>query len=285
MPAAQRFVPFSTNEISHPARGLFSWAIKTGKLPADRVNPMGTVEQPQKNKSRERVLTNEEIALIWKACEDWEAEVLRDDEDHAKTGKRHKAGVRSITDFSRVVRLLFVTGMRPQEIGDLQWAEVDLDNGEICIPETRMKTKEELANPLSDMAVKILRGVAVRPDKACVFGQGNKSGTGLDTNGVNNKINRRIERAGGVPPKNWTPHDIRRTFRTRLSEIGVQNDVAEALLGHAIGNKIKRTYDRYHHWPEKRAALARWEDKLRAIIAGTAEKVVAPRFGQRRSAS
>ena len=55
-------------------------------------NPMIDVESPKRNKSRDRVLTNDEIQLIWKACEDWEAEAIRDKQFKASTGSKGGSG-------------------------------------------------------------------------------------------------------------------------------------------------------------------------------------------------
>jgi integrase len=177
--------------------------------------------------------------------------------------------------------LLFQTGCRAQEIGDLQWPEVDLDNGELLIPGARIKNAIDLCNPLTGEAVKILRRVKRRPDRANVFGRTKRPGICLKY--ARDNINDRIADAGGTPPKNWTLHDIRRTFRTRLAALKVPMHVAEALLGH-VGHrpKIVRVYDTHEYWDEKRRALAMWEDNLRAIIDGTAKKIERPNFGQRK---
>jgi integrase len=178
--------------------------------------------------------------------------------------------------------LLFLTGCRRQEIGDLQWSEIEpLDNAELHIPKERIKTENDLDNPLADWAVQILRRVERRPDRNSVFGHTERAGQDLvDTH---KKIDRRIAAAGGTPPKNWTIHDIRRTFRTYMAALSVSMDVGEALLGH-VGHRsqIERTYNRYEYWAEKRQALARWETRLREIIDGTAEKIPHPNFNQRR---
>jgi Arm DNA-binding domain len=112
-------------------RVLFKWALKTGKLPEGHRNPMTNVEPPKENAPRERVLTDDEIRLIWKTCEAWEAEAIHSEKIKASTGKGARSGKPPITDFARVIMLLFLTGCRAQEIGDLQWCEVDLDNGEL----------------------------------------------------------------------------------------------------------------------------------------------------------
>jgi integrase len=362
---------------------LFKWAIKTGKLPEGHKNPMTMVEHPDRNGPRDRVLSNEEIARIWRACENWEAEVRADDARVAAGSKRMQPGQPSSVDCPRVVKLLFLTGCRAQEIGDLQWSEVDTINNEIFIPKTRTKAGHPLHIPLSDMAVEILNSVKQRPGNPHVFGKSNNPGKGQSLVDANKKVDSHIskmdalltrfaidpaaaqnsrfpppvargelERRGqsernqrprsvagryivrempaveqricemlakGIsgryiaeelhvsgprirlikarmtvptdkqpkakPLAHWTVHDIRRTFRTRLSECGVSRDVAEALIGHVSHRtEMDRAYDHYNQWPEKRDAVRRWETKLRAIIDGTDEKVIAPKFRQRRAA-
>jgi integrase len=264
---------------------FFTWASETSKLPEGHHNPMTNVQPPKQNSPRERVLTDDEIRLIWKACEEWEAKAIRDQRIIALGKGRKKLphiGAPYITDFSRAVRLLFLTGCRRQEIGELRWDEIDLDNAQLCIPPQRTKKARELFNPLSAWAVEILRSIERRPDSDCVFGH-SKRLPGLRLNDAHKDIDKLIARAGGTPPKGWTLHDIRRTFRTRLAALRVSTDVAEALVGH-VGHRtdMDRVYNKYKYWPEKQQALAKWKTHLRAVIDGTADKIAYPRFGERK---
>ena len=58
-------------------------------------------------------------------------------------------------------------------------------------------------------------------------------------------------------------HDLRRTARTLLSRVGVSENHAERVLGHAIG-VVKAVYDRWQYREERRTALA----KLATLIDG-----------------
>jgi hypothetical protein len=73
----------------------------------------------------------------------------------------------------------------------------------------------------------------------------------------------------------WVIHDIRRTVRTKMSEIGILGEHAEAVLGH-LPPKIVGTYNRWDFLPEKRQALTRWAAELDRIINPPAkgEKIV-----------
>jgi integrase len=274
-----------------PMSVLFNWAIdpKGGYLPADHKNPMAHVDRPAPSKARERVLTNEEIQAIWLACEQWEADALRDEQILASGGKLDRDGAAWLPDLPHVIRLLFLTGLRKQEIGDLQWDELDLHNGQIKILASRTKNHRVLHLPLSPMALDILRGIKHRPDRPNVFGQSKKPGRGLvvETNLAVRGVSPRVAKAGKPPLAHWTVHDIRRTFRTRMSQLKVPNHVAAALVGH-VGpeetgavSTVDQSYNRDDYWQPMREALAKWEDLLRSIIDGTAPKIITPRFGQR----
>jgi integrase len=265
-------------------RVFFKWARKKKKLPEGHPDPMIDIELPKENAPRERVLADDEIRLIWKTLEALEADAIHAQQIKASTGNWPFDGRHKTPDLPRAIMLLFLTGCRAQEIGDLQHSEIDLDNAELHIPKERIKTKNDLDNPLADWAVQILRRVERRPGRNNVFGHNKRNG--LFVSYARQLINKSIDKAGGIPPKDWRLHDIRRTFRTHMAALKVSMDVGERLLGH-VGhlNPIVRTYNRYGYWAEKRDALTRWETHLRAIIDGTAEKITYGNFDQRREGS
>jgi integrase len=338
--------PSAAWRANSPLKGMFKWAIKHNLFAGP--SPMLRVDEPAKSDPRSRVLEDDEIRTLWKLCLDWEAEVLADDELETRTGKRSHAGKRSIPDFARAVHLLFLTGCRAQEIGDLKWSEIKWKSGELHIPRSRIKTDTDLLLPLTDGALAILRSIERKPGREFVFGQvGNKgrsasgAGAGIDLTTIRKKIDRRIaealkpsvdakeeqvrrllgeqvptyrirsrahvnwqhiqkikakmqaERDGSAiaeqpalpewfkPIADWTAHDIRRTVRTRMAEIGILPHIGERILNH-LGHidPMQRNYDYHKYKVEMRQALERWEAKLNSIITGTEEKIVAPSFGQ-----
>jgi integrase len=198
-----------------------------------------------------------------------------------KAGTRTRKGHVSNIASPHAIKLALLTGLRRQEIGELRWPEIDLDNAVLRIPAERMKNKVELCCPLSKWAVEILRCHKRRPGDDYVFPA--NYGGNRDLSDTATQINRRIVNAGGVPPEDWTFHDLRRTFRTRLGALGVTSDIGEALIGHVSHKKpMEAIYNRHEYWSEKRQAVTMWETNLRAIIDGDAEKVVRPQFGERK---
>lgn len=77
----------------------------------------------------------------------------------------------------------------------------------------------------------------------------------------------------------WAPHDLRRTCRTKLSELRCPVEVAEAILNHVKGG-VRGKYDLYKFDAEKREWLQRWDDYVNALLV--AENVLP--FGHSRAA-
>ena len=62
-------------------------------------------------------------------------------------------------------------------------------------------------------------------------------------------------------------HDLRRTVRTRLAELGVTPFIGELVIGH-VQKGVHAIYDLHRYTAEKRDALERWERRLLDIIVG-----------------
>jgi hypothetical protein len=73
----------------------------------------------------------------------------------------------------------------------------------------------------------------------------------------------------------WTNHDIRRTVRSHLSQLRVEEVVREALLAHSRKG-IEATYDQHTYLEEKRAALQLWAQRLLRTIVESAHGNVVP---------
>jgi integrase len=228
-------------------RAMFAWAMKEGLC---ETNPIIATNDPAEGiPARDRVLSDDEVRSIWKAC--------RED------------------DFGRIVRLLLLTGCRREEIASLRWDEVNLDSGVMTIPGTRTKNHRTLELILPKLAIEILKSAPRRAGRDFVFGDGGRAGfAGFSYSTI--VLNGRIIEADGKALARWTLHDLRRTFRTGLSKLGVQPHVAELCINHVKGG-VQAIYDRHRYHNEMKAALALWADHVRSIVAGGQRKVVALR--------
>jgi integrase len=213
---------------------LFTWAMRSGIAEA---NPVIGTPEPEDSAPRERVLSDEELAAIWRAC---------GDDDHG-----------------RIVKLLTLTGCRRDEIGGMRWDEFDPDAGMWTLPAERAKNKRALMLPLPPAAWRIIESVPRMVGRDRLFGV--RSAAGFCTWSRDKvKLNKRC----GVT--DWTVHDIRRTVATRMGDLGVQPHVIEALLNHVSGHKrgVAGTYNRSIYERDVRAALILWADHVHTLASG-----------------
>jgi integrase len=224
---------------------FFVWALKEGIA---KSNPTIHTHELEQNNPRDRVFGDDEIRAIWAA--------LRDD------------------DFGRIVKLLFYTACRRDEIGGLRWSEINLDTGIMTLSSARTKSGRGLLLTLPAQAIEVLRQCPHKAGREFLFGQA--GGAFSRWSWEKMAIEKRMAETGDAL-KPWGLHDIRRTVRTRLGKIGIKPHVAELALGHAahkIG--IVGTYDHHDYADEIRDALARWANALTAIISPPDKTNVTP---------
>lgn len=82
------------------------------------------------------------------------------------------------------------------------------------------------------------------------------------------------QRDRGVIPY-ATNRDLRRTFKTLACKAGVSKEIRDRLQNHALQDVSSKNYDRWHHMPEKRAGMAKWNKFVRAMLAKKHLKVAA----------
>jgi integrase len=224
---------------------LFAWAMREGVADGNPV--IGTNDPLAGKRSRDRVLDEGEIRTIWNAC--------RDD------------------DFGRIIKLLFLTLARREEIGGLRRHEID-QRGVLSIPGARTKNGRPLVLTLPPLAMSILESRACRDGREFVFG--GRGGAFSAWSYSTLALNARIADAEGRALVPWRIHDIRRSGATHMAELGVQPHIIEAILNHVSGHKAGPAgiYNRATYQSEVKAALALWADHVRAVVEGSPPKVV-----------
>lgn len=224
-------------------RRLFRWAVSRGDIPS---SPMEGMETPPPVKARERWLSDTELARVWVQA------------------------ARCNRSFGPIVRLLIVTGQRREEITGLHWEELDRSEREMRLAGIRTKNGEPTTIPLNDLAVAELDGVANGdrwPKRGRVF----PTSTGAAFTGHAKgkaKLDRLVAQDGNDPMPPWRLHDLRRTLATGFQRLGVRFEVTEAVLNHVGGSRsgVAGIYQRHDWKPEKRDALAKWNEHLSRAI-------------------
>ena len=219
---------------------FFFWAMQSGFVEA---NPVIGTAKPAEDEPRERVLSDPEPVAIWRSC--------RDD------------------DFGKVLKLLVLTGCRRSEIGAMRWSELDLEQGLFTIPSARSKNGKTHQLPLTPLALDLIKAVPRMVGRDLLFGSRSAAGFSRWPHGKT-----ALERDSGVT--GWVIHDIRRTAATRMADLGVQPHIIETILNHVSGHKagVARIYNRSVYANEVRAALAMWDDHIRALVEGGERRVL-----------
>jgi integrase len=222
--------PASRNRLRSALSAFFTWCITEGLL---ETNPVQGTAKAEENGSRERVLTKDELRKLLRA--------LRDDK------------------FSDVVRLLLLTGQRRNEIGKLQWSEIDLTRKLIVLASGRTKNGCQHEVPLSVQAQAVVDRYPHLNSSDFLFGTRGF----CDWSVAKAKLDQRV----GIAP--WKLHDLRRSAATYMAEINVLPHIIEAVLNHQSGHKasVAGVYNRARYEEPMREALQRWADHLDQITA------------------
>jgi integrase len=241
--------PWAAHHAFAVVRALFRWACAEDILGA---SPCAGIEAKTligPKEPRQRVLTDAEIALVWRASE--------------------KLGY----PFGPFVKMLWLSAARVNDIACARWREIDLDGSLVTVPPERMKMNSAHLIPLSSLADEVLRSLPVfkrKGDAKANFVFTTTSGarpiSGFSkTKARLDALIAELQEGGDDPLPRWTFHDIRRTVRTRLSELGVADVVSELILAHARPG-LHKVYDQHAYIAERRAALERWARRLQSIV-------------------
>ena len=225
-------------------------------------SPFGDVTRPQGGGKRSDFLANNELRLMWLACDDigW--------------------------PFGAMYRLLILTGLRLREVAEGRWSEIDLEGGNWTIPGERMKNGEPHWIALSPPAIAIIKAMP-RIDKCDLMFSTNgktpvsgfsRAKTRLDAAMLKIAKNE-CKDAGGEPDDVKLPafvvHDTRRTLARGCQIDGVAPEIIERMLGHVTHTKsgLKGVYQVFEFEGERRAAFKKWGQRIGALTKGGADVV------------
>lgn len=220
---------------------LFGWALDRDII---KTNPTDRIKKPGAERSRERVLSLNDLIVIWKASTRAEAE--------------------SQDIFASIVKLLMLTGQRRTEISAMRWAEIDEDAATLTLPPERTKNGREHVVPLSKPALAILKArraeqTATNLETEFVFTSWGKAPFSGYSKG------KAALDLAAPTEQPWTLHDLRRTMVTRMTDdLHIAPHIVEAVINHVSGHKsgVAGTYNRAQYSNERRRALDAWADYL-----------------------
>ncbi|MFZ3328271.1 MAG: integrase arm-type DNA-binding domain-containing protein [Methylocella sp.] len=232
--------PVTANRTLAWLRRMCAWAIERGLV---EVSPCAGIRAPAPETSRDRVLSDDELKVVWSAADALES------------------------PYNGFIKLLILTGARRSEVAGMMWREIDFDAKLWTLPAARAKNSTKYQIPLSDAAVKILRAMPRIAGSDLVFTLSGR----VPIRGFHN-VKTRIDALMPAGPS-WTLHDLRRTFASGCARLGIAVHVVEAALNHRSGSirGIAAIYNRYSYDVEKRAAMQAWARHVQAVVGGEAQ--------------
>jgi integrase len=171
--------------------------------------------------------------------------------------------------FGALFRLLILTGQRRNDWAHARTSELDVENCWLEIPRTRYKSRRDHIVPLSALAIEILGAV---PSYSCpsafLFssreGRVPVSGFSKAKAKVDNEASATLK-LEGHSLASYRIHDFRVTCETRLATLGFNQDIRDAVLGHAKRG-LQRTYNKYDYHDEKQTALEAYGAHITNVV-------------------
>jgi integrase len=232
----------TANRLHQTLTTVARWAVKKGKLP---VSFMAAVERPAVEQSRERVLADAEIALLWKVLEN------------------------ETPTIAATVKMLLLLGQRATAtIEGMTWAALDL-NADIptwTIVGEHQKNGSLHVVPLPAAVVKMIEALPRTGERVL----------DVDTTNYHRwwapivERTRALGEESEITIEHFTRHDLRRSCATGMTRIGVTRFIAERVIGHAEtrGQRVASIYDRNDYLREKAAALSAWSAHVEKVASG-----------------
>jgi integrase len=244
--------PVKANRTLSALKSFFAWRMRRDETLGR--SPCANISDPCAENSRNRVLTDRELAAVWRAAET---------DGHL---------------FGRMVQLLILSGLRRDEVRGASWSEIDLESRQWMIPAGRTKNGRDHLILLSDQMVAILRALPRAKGSPLLF-----TTTGRTPISGLNQMKRRLDatmaRDLGAASERWILHDIRRSVVTGLQRLGFPLEVTEAIVNHKSG-AVKgpaAVYALHDYRAEKERALAAWARHVETAVSGGPANVVALR--------
>ena len=248
---AARGTPIAANRAMSAIKKLFAWSLDRGVI---SVHPLVGLHKPGVERSRDRVLTEQELKSFWHATEE--------------------LGF----PFGLAFQLMALTGQRRGEVVGMRWSQLDLNGAVWTISANVAKNGRAHQVPLSTTALDVIQGLPRFVGSDLVF-----TTTGVSPISGFGRAKYRLDLS--MEAAEWRLHDLRRTVASGMARLGVAPHVIEKVLNHVSGeiSGVAAVYNRHGYQTEKAEALDTWAKEIQIVVGDgferrrTARELVSPR--------
>lgn len=222
---------------------IFRYAVLEGKAKTDPTTSLRGALKPPKNRHHAAITDPVKVGELLRAIDGF-------------TGQPVTLAA------LKLAPLVFV---RPGELRQAEWTEIDLDGAMWRIPPERMKMNAAHLVPLSKQVLLILRELHPLTGTGRYVFPGLRSASRPISENTVNAALRRL----GYSNDEMTGHGFRSLAATRLNEMGWNSDAIERQLAHAESNKVREAYTHAAQYLDERKRMMQvWADYLGALRAG-----------------
>lgn len=234
-------------ETAHRVRTIcgqvFRYAVATGRAERDPAADLKGALPPYKKGHLAAITDPKEVIPLLRAIDGYQGSFV-------------------VKSALQLAPLFFV---RPGELRQAEWSEIDFEEAEWNIPAERMKMKVAHLVPLSRQALDVLRELHVLTGRSKYLFPCHRSYARPMSNNAINAALRRM----GFDKDEMTGHGFRAMARTILDEVlQVRPDYIEHQLAHAVRDPNGRAYNRTAHLAERKKMMQTWADYLDGLKSG-----------------
>ena len=240
----KRGFPTSTNKLREHTLRVFGYATAQSIIPHNPAQWLDISYAAGTQDSRERNLSREELTMLF---------------TEMATAKGFGR------DNYLTVKLLLILCVRKSELIKAQKAEFNLERAIWTLLKQRTKTEVAIEIPLPTQAIEALNEL---------FSRSAESENLLPARSPQHKklphiseatLNKALEKINGI--NHFCVHDLRRTAKTKLQELGLDEFISERCLNHSISG-MAGVYGRHDFFEERKNGLQLWANFLESCEAG-----------------
>lgn len=227
-------------ETAHRVMGscgqIFRYAVATGRAERDNTQDLRNALTPVKVSHHASITDPKKIGALLNTIDDYEGYFVT----------------------KCAMRLAPLTFVRPGELRQAEWSEIDLEKSQWKIPANKMKARTTHIVPLSKQAKQVIEEIQpLTGNSRYVFPSARTSQRPMSNNAVTGALRRM-----GYTKEEMTGHGFRSMASTLLNEQGWKWDAIERQLAHSERNNVRAAYNYAEYLPERTEMMQAWADFL-----------------------